>query len=189
MIGHYLLLNALAAKDALPGDGPDESIATFVANQEQLLSRALVATRLGKTPLPESVGAELPTFPPALPPHTGATQLAEPGPGQAMLVRALSMSELDYLQRAISNAKSAPFLRTAQLFVGLCANDAVTTAATDRRETQIALTAYAALATAEFGRIFLRARLSRAPSLFRATEPSFDEAARTVLATLGRLIA
>lgn len=189
MIAHYLLLNALAAKDALPGDGTDDSIAAFVASQEQLLSRALVATRLGKTPLPESVGAELPPFPPTLPAHTRVTPLPEPRPGQAVLVRALSMSELDYLGRAVSNDKAAPFLRTAQLFVGLCANDAVTSGATDRRETQVALTAYAAFATAEIGRIFLRAKLSRAPSLFRATEASFDEAARTVLATLGRLIA
>jgi hypothetical protein len=189
MIAHYLMLNALAAKDALPGDGDDDAIAGFVASQEQLLSRALITTRLGKTPLSENVGAALPGLPPALCVHHDSRQIAPASAGEALLIRAFAPSEIAYLERSIANANSTPFLRAAQLFVGLCANDAVVAGPVVRRDAEVALTAYAALATAEIGRIFLRGKLNRSPVLFKATDPSFDDAARTVLDTLGRLIA
>ncbi|MFN2462003.1 MAG: hypothetical protein ABR591_15200, partial [Candidatus Velthaea sp.] len=47
MIAHYLVLNALATTDTLPGDGDAAELRRFVSAQEQLLSRALIATRLG----------------------------------------------------------------------------------------------------------------------------------------------
>jgi len=80
-------------------------------------------------------------------------------------------------------------MRPAQLLVGLCANDAVLADAGERHDVCVALTAYAALATAEISRIFLRAKLSRAPDFFKATDGAFDDAARTVLAAVGRSMA
>jgi hypothetical protein len=189
MIAHYLVLNALAAKDALPGDGADGSIAAFVANQEQLLSRALIATRMGKTPQPDSVGAALPPLPPALAVHADRPRIAAGPPGEAVLVRAFTPSDIMYLQRSTENEQAAPFLRAARLFIGLCANDGVAADGAARRDAEVALTAYAALANAEIGRIFLRGRLTGSPELFKPTSPDFDAAARTVLTTLGRLIA
>jgi hypothetical protein len=189
MIAHYLVLNALAAKDALPGDGADGSIAAFVAHQEQLLSRALITTRLGKTPQPESISAALPPLPPALATHADRPRIASGPPGEAVLVRAFTPGDIAYLQRSTANEQAAPFLRCAQLFIGLGANDAVVVDDVTRRDAEVALTAYAALATAEIGRIFLRGKLNRSPDLFKASDPEFDAAARTMLTTLGRLIA
>jgi hypothetical protein len=93
------------------------------------------------------------------------------------------------LQRTLSNDKAAPFMRAAQLFVGLCANDAVVADDSQRRSLAVALSAYAVLATAEISRIFLHAKPAREPDLFKATDPVFDAAARTVLAILGRSVA
>jgi hypothetical protein len=89
----------------------------------------------------------------------------------------------------LSNTTAAPFMRAAQLFVGLCANDVALADERERHRVAVALTAYAALATAEISRIFLRAKVSGAPDLFKATETAFDDAARTVLAALARSIA
>jgi hypothetical protein len=79
-------------------------------------------------------------------------------------------------------------MRAAQLFVGLCANDAVVADEHERRRLGVALTAYAALATAEISRIFLRAKLSGLPDLFKSTDTDFDNAARTVLAAIAQSI-
>jgi hypothetical protein len=185
MIAHYLVLNALAVRNPLPGDGKDDSIATFVASQEQLLSRALITTRLGKVPAPDSVGAALPAFPPALAVHAERRTIDLPPPGEAMLFRAFQPGEVTFVRRMLSNEHAAPFMRAAQLFVGLCANDALIAGERERHDIGVALTAYAALATGEIGRIFLRAKSNRAPELFKETDPSFDDAARTVLAALG----
>jgi hypothetical protein len=54
----------------------------------------------------------------------------------------------------------------------------------DRRAAGKALSAYAAQAPEEIGRVFARAKLSRAPVPFRPTDSDFDEAARTVLTAL-----
>jgi uncharacterized repeat protein (TIGR01451 family) len=189
MIAHYLVLNALAARDPLPGDGTDTSIAAFVASQEQLLSRALITTRLGKTPASDSVGAALPAFPPPLATHADRRGIDTPPPGQAMLFRAFQPSEVSFVQRMLSNESAAPFMRAAQLFIGLCANDVALPDEAERRRVAVALTAYAALATAEISRIFLNAKQSGMPALFKATESSFDDAARTVLNALAGAIA
>jgi uncharacterized repeat protein (TIGR01451 family) len=189
MVAHYLVLNALATREPLPGDGSDASIAAFVADQEQLLSRALIATRLGKTPAADSIGATLPPFPPAFTPHTERRIIETPPKGEIALFRAFRPSEVAFVQRMLSNNAAAPFMRAAQLFVGLCANDAVVANDRERHHVAVALTGYAALATGEISRIFLRARLGRAPDLFKPTEAAFDDAARTVLAALARTIA
>jgi len=189
MIAHYLLLTALAVRDPLPGDGTDGSIATFVASQEQLLSRALITTRLGKTPAPDSVGAALPAFPPALATHADRRSIRRSPLGGAMLFRGFQASEVMFVRRMLLNDKAAPFMRPAQLLVGLCANDAVLADAGERHDVCVALTAYAALATAEISRIFLRAKLSRAPDFFKATDGAFDDAAKTPLDQLRTTVA
>jgi uncharacterized repeat protein (TIGR01451 family) len=183
-IAHYLVLNALAATDALPGDGADGSIATFVAQQERLLSRALIATRLGKNPAPDSVSAPLPPFPPRVAAHSNHRPIDKCAPGEIRLVRALSTSDMIALQSIIANEGAAPFHRAAQLFVGLCSNDVVTAVERERREVQALLKEYAAQATDEIGRIFQGPKLSREPVPFRPTDPSFDAAARGVLTAL-----
>jgi len=188
MIAHYLVLNALAAKDALPGDTADGSIAAFVAQQEQLLSRALISARLGKPLSPDSISATLPAFRSVLTSFSDERTIAMPPPGQTLLFRSFTRSEIAFLERTLANDQAFPFMRAAQLFVGLCANDAVLAAGGDRRKLAVALSAYTALATAEISRIFLRAKLSREPAIFKATEPAFDDAARTVLAELSRSI-
>ncbi len=190
MIAHYLMLNALAATDALPGDGKDTAIATFVVRQEQLLSRALIATRLGKAPSPDDVGAVLPPFPPMVAQHTKTVSVRAPaGDDEALLVRAFAPAEIAFMDRMLANTKAPAFLQAAQLFVGLCANGAVVSHTYLARRVRQALTAYAALATAEISRIFLRARLSGQPELFKPTDPTFDDAARTVIETLADLFA
>ena len=189
MIGHYLVLNALAATDPLPGDASDTTIATFIAQQEQLLSRALITSRLGKVPSPESLAAELPQFPPELTLHAERCQFEAPPPGEALLVRAFQTNEIAFLERTIASEKTSPFLAASRLFVGLCARDAVVEADDVRRSVRDALSAYAALATAEITRIFLRAKLSRTPVPLKTTDRAFDETARTLLAALARLIA
>jgi hypothetical protein len=184
-IAHYLLLNALAVTDPLPGDGVDGSIAAFVAQQEQLLSRALITTRLGKSPAPDRISAPLPPFPPRISTHLDLRLVDAVTPGEIMLVRALSTSDLIDLQRTVWGDDAAPFQRATLLFVGLCANDLVVEDERERRNAGKALTEYAALATDEIGRIFQRATLGRAPVPFRPTDSSFDDAARTVLEALG----
>ncbi len=188
MLAHYLVLNALATRDPLPGDGADATIANFVADQEQLLSRALIATRLGKSPSAESLGAVLPAFPPALPVHSERRSVAAPPPGQLLLFRAFRPTEVVFVQRMLSNDRATAFMRASQLFVGLGANDAVLADNSRRAQVGVALTAYAALATGIISRIFLRAKLEGTPDLFKATDVAFDDAARTVLAALSRAL-
>jgi hypothetical protein len=183
-IAHYLVLNALAVTDALPGDGADGSLAAFVAQQEKLLSRALIAIRLGKTPAPDTVSARLPPFPPRIAAHAEECRIAAPVAGEAILVRALAADDLIALERIVSNPAAAPFERSAQLFVGLCANDVIIADERERRHAGKVLAAYAALATDEIGRIFPPGKPSRAPAPFRPTDGDLDDAARTVLAAL-----
>lgn len=183
-IAHYLLLNALAVTDPLPGDGVDGSLAVFVKQQEQLLSRALIAMRLGKTPPPDTVSALLPPFPPRVVAHADKCSIDAPATGEALLVRALADDHLIALGRLISSAAAAPFERSAQLFVGLCANDVMVAGERERRQAGEALTAYAALATDEIARIFPTGRTTRLPAPFRPTDSELDDAARTVLAAL-----
>jgi hypothetical protein len=188
MIAHYLVLNALAAKDPLPGDTADGSIATFIAEQEQLLSRALISARLGKTLSPESISANLPAFGSALASFADERKIDMLPPGQTLLFRSFARNEIAFLERTLSNDNAFPFMRAAHLFVGLCANDAAIVDSRSRRNVAVALSAYTALATAEISRIFLRAKLRREPAIFKATDPAFDEAARTVLTALSRSI-
>ncbi len=94
MIAHYLVLNALAVTDALPGDGVDGSLASFVAQQERLLSRALIATRLGKSPSPDSLSAPLPAFPPQVATHTGRRDVDIAAGGDLLLIRALAPGDV-----------------------------------------------------------------------------------------------
>jgi hypothetical protein len=183
-IAHYLLLNALAVTDPLRDDGVDGSLAAFVAQQEQLLSRALIAMRLGKTPAPDTVSAALPPFPPRIAAHTDTCSIDAPPTGEALLVRALAGDHLLALGSFVSNAAAAPFERSAQLFVGLCANDVVIAGERERRQAGKALAAYAALATDEIARIFPPGKPGRAPAPFRPTDGDLDDAARTVLAAL-----
>jgi len=183
-IAHYLVLNALAATHPLPGERGDDSLAAFVAHQEQLLSRALIATRLGKNPAPDSISAPLPAFPPRIAAYSDRRPVEACGAGEIMLVRALAMSDVIALRGIIADEGAAPFCRAAQLFVGLCSKDIVGGIERERRQVRTLLTEYAALASEEIGRIFEPGKLGRAPVPFRPTDPSFDEAARRVLAAL-----
>jgi hypothetical protein len=189
MIAHYLVLNALAVHQALPGDGGDESLAAFVTQQERLLLRALIATRLGQTPAPESVAAPLPAFPASLAPRFERCEIETPRSGSVLLVRPFEPGEVRFVERMLANDGAAPFMRAAQLFVGLCAADVAVADDRVRRTAAQALKAYSSLATAEVSRIFLRAKLSPVPDLFKPTDAAFDDAARAVLAELGRAIA
>jgi hypothetical protein len=168
-----------------PGDGEDVSIAAFVGTQEQLLSRALIATRLGKSPSPDSLSAPLPPSPPRIAAHTGLRRIDVSKPGEISLARAFAPSDMIALHKTVADEAAAPFQRAALLFVGLCANDLVVDGERERRSAGKALTDYAALATDEIGRIFVREKVSRAPAPFRPTDGVFDDAARTVLDTLG----
>jgi hypothetical protein len=185
MVAHYLLLNALAARDTLPGDGDPGGIGAFVASQEQLLSRALITTRLGKTPAGDDLTVALPPFPPAVPSHDGGCAVESAADGAIVLVRAFAPTDVAFLRRTISNEKAAPFLRAAQLAVGLCANEVAITDEIGRRRAAAALATYAALATAEISRIFLRSKLKSAPVFFKETDAALDDAARSVLAAIG----
>jgi hypothetical protein len=107
--------------------------------------------RLGKTPAPDTVSALLPPFPPRIPAHADKCPIDAPATGEALLGRALANG---HLIAHVSNAAAAPFERSAQLFVGLCANDVMVAGERERRQAGEALTAYAALATDEITRIF-----------------------------------
>jgi hypothetical protein len=144
----------------------------------------LIATRLGKTPDPDSVSAPLPPFPPQVAAHSERRRIDAPMRGEVILIRALAADDMIALQGTVSDEGAAPFLRAAQLFVGLCANDVVIAGERDRRAAGKALSAYAAQAAEEIGRIFARAKLSRAPAPFRPADSDFDDAARAVLTAL-----
>jgi hypothetical protein len=188
MIAHYLVLNALAATVPLPEDGEGGALAAFVSAQEQLLSRALIATRLGKTPSPESIAAALPDFPPPARDRDDIAMLALRGDDELCLVRAFKQTEIAFLSRMLANADAPPFLRVAQLFVGLCVNDAAIVDGAARRNLGTLLGSYTALAAGEINRIFLRAKITRTAAPFKDTEPAFDDAARAVLDALGEIV-
>ena len=185
MIAHYLVLNALAVTDALAGDGVDGSLASFVAQQERLLSRALIATRLGKSPSLDSLSAPLPAFPPQVAAHTGRRDVDTPAGGDLLLIRALAPTDVVDLQRNIADHQAVPFLRAALLFVGLCANDVALPGERERHAIAKALTRYAPLATQTIAQIFQPTPTSGVAAPFRPTDPTFDSAARSVLEALG----
>jgi len=189
MLAHYLVLNALATRRPLAGDGDAAALGGFLDHQERLLSRALITTRLGKTIAPESVAAPLPPFPPALPPRDDPFALTPAAPGALTLVRAFRPSEVAFIARTLANESAHPFLRAAQCFVGLAPGDVALDDAAARARAAAALGAYAAQAAASISRIFLRAKLSRSVALFRESDPELDAAGSAALACIDGLIA
>ena len=185
MIAHYLVLNALATTTALPEDGSSDELTAFVASQEHLLSRALIAARLGKPIATEAIAAPLPTFPPAIADRNDSAEITPGEAGAVRLMRAYRPTEIAFLARMLANDNAALFLRAAQCFVGLCASDIAIPDGADRRRIGTLLATYAGLAASEINRIFLRAKITRTPALFKETEPAFDEAARRILDALG----
>jgi hypothetical protein len=184
MIAHYLVLNALATRRPLDGTGDNAAVAAFLDQQERLLSRALITTRLGKSVVPESVAAELPPFPPELPDRDGQVESTIAPGGAITLVRAFRPSEVEFITRALTNESAHPFLRAAQFFVGLAPRDAALDDPAARESVAAALVAYATQAAASISRIFLRAKLSRSVALFRDSDPELDAAGSAALAAL-----
>lgn len=186
MVAHYLLLSALACSRTLPRDGATGEIAAFFSAQDALLTKALIAKRLGKSVALDDVAAPLPVFPPSFPasaPMPGAGE-----PGVVVLLRTFTTNELDFVGRAVANTGSPPFTRAGQLSVGLCAKTVV---AADRSKAEIcerALSEYAANASSEINRLFVRARLDKRTDLFGASSPQLDERARAVLAGLSAVV-
>jgi uncharacterized repeat protein (TIGR01451 family) len=189
MLAHYLVLNALAVRRPLAGDGDTAALTAFLEHQERLLSRALITTRLGKTIAPESVAAPLPPFPPDLPERDGSFALAPAPAGALTLVRVFRPSEVAFIARTLGNGSAHPFLRAAQFFVGLAPGDAAHDDADARARVAAALLTYATQAAASISRIFLRAKLSRSVALFRESDPELDAAGGAALACIAGLIA
>jgi outer membrane biosynthesis protein TonB len=186
MVAHYLLLSAVACSRTLPREQADDAIASFFSAQDALLTRALIAKRLGKSVALDDVAAPLPAFPPAFP--ASAVLPAPGGPDAVVLLRTFKVSELDFIGRAVANTGSPPFTRAGQLSVGLCATTVV---AADRSRAEIcerALAEYAANASSEINRLFVRARLDKRTDLFGASSPQLDERARAVLAGLSAVV-
>jgi len=189
MLAHYLVLNALATRRPRAGEGDAAELATFLEQQERLLSRALITTRLGKSISPETVAAPLPAFPPALPTWDADFPLEPAAAGSLTLVRAFRPSEVAFIGRTLANESAHPFLRAAQFFVGLAPGDAALEDAGARARLAAVLLAYATQAAASISRIFLRAKLSRSVALFRESDPELDAAGSAVLAIIEGLIA
>jgi hypothetical protein len=188
MLAHYLVLNALATRRPLDGDGDTVALTAFLETQERLLSRALISTRLGKPIAPESVAAPLPAFPPDLPERDGAFALAPAPDGAVTLVRAFRPSEVAFIARTLTNESAHPFLRAAQFFVGLAPGDAAVDDDQARARASATFLSYATQAAASISRIFLRAKLARSVALFRDSDPELDAAGKAALACIDGLI-
>ncbi len=184
MIGHYLFLNALATVEPMP-NASDDSLAAFAAAQEQRLSRGLIAKRLGKTLVPEDVAAPLPAvFPPKLKRAESVDLPTTRGESAILLYRIMRPNELSFLSASVNNVNAAPFMRASQLFVGLCAHNAVTRGEKRRVEIANALRSYSAAAASEINRLFVRARLARKTDLFDLSPPDLDRQARALIELL-----
>jgi hypothetical protein len=187
MIAHYILLNALAAAEPLPRSD-DASLAEFAALQEQRLSRALITKRLGRPLLAEDVAAPLPAqFPPRLV-LAESVELPVASDGAALLLyRVMRPNELSFLSASVNNANAAPFMRASQLFVGVCAHNAVVAGEARRAEIANALRTYSTAAASEVNRLFVRARLARQTDLFGPAPNELDRQAAqlTTLLDLG----
>jgi len=188
MTAHYLILSGLAAIVPLRDDGVADDLATFVAAQERLLLRALILARLGKPPVVDTLAAELPHFPTQLIARTGSVAVPTV-PAQIVLARAYTESETLFIARMLANAEAPPFLRAAQLLVGIVASDVMIADMGLRHHVSTALRLYAGLAAGEINRIFLRSKLSRSPEYFKETDSAFDAAARAALDALGTALA
>jgi len=189
MLAHYLVLNAIATRRPLAGEGDAAALTAFVEHQERLLSRALITTRLGKSISPESVAAPLPAFPPDVPDRDGPVALEAAPDGALTLVRAFRPGEVAFIARTLENDSAHPFLRAAQLFVGLAPGDVASDDADARTRAAAVFLAYATQASASISRIFLRAKLSRSVALFRESDPELDAAGTAALACIDGLIA
>jgi hypothetical protein len=187
MLAHYLVLNALATRRPLGGEGETAALTAFLETQERLLSRALISTRLGKAIAPESVAAPLPAFPPDLPDRDGPFAL-EPAGDAVTLVRAFRPSEVAFIARTLTNESAHPFLRAAQFFVGLAPGDVAIDDEPARARAAAVFLAYATQAAASINRIFLRAKLARSVALFRDSDPELDAAGKAALACIDGLI-
>ncbi|MFN2462004.1 MAG: hypothetical protein ABR591_15205 [Candidatus Velthaea sp.] len=104
-------------------------------------------------------------------------------------MRAFKLNEIAFLERVLGNADAPPFLRVAQVFVGMAASDVALADGAQRRRIAAAITAYTSLAAAEINRIFLRAKLTRTAAPFKETDAPFDAAARSMLETLAEAFA
>jgi len=189
MLAHYLVLNALATRRPLSGEGDSAALTDFLEHQERLLSRALISTRLGKNIAPESVAAPLPAFPPDLPDRDDPFAMDPAPAGSVTLVRAFRPSEVAFIARTLGNESAHPFLRAAQFFVGLAPGDAAVDDEHARARAAAVFLAYATQAAASISRIFLRAKLSRSIALFRESDPELDAAGVAALACIDGLIA
>jgi hypothetical protein len=116
-------------------------------------------------------------------------EIESPPPGEAMLLRPFKPAEVVSIEELLANDEAPPFMRAAQLFVGLCSNDAVIVNKHERAALNLALTDYAAQARSEISRIFQSAKSNREPDLFKATDRGLDDAAKAVLAAVARSIA
>lgn len=187
MVAHYLLLSALACSRTLPLEESAEPIAGFFSAQDALLTRALVAKRIGKSVALGDVAAPLPAFPPPFP--ASAPLPREAPAASVILMRSFAPSELDFIGRAVANTSSPPFTRAGQLSVGLCARKVVGTTGESSDECERALAEYAAGAASEINRLFVRARLDKRTDLFGPSTPQLDGRARAVLTLLSALAA
>ncbi len=177
MTAHYLLLSVLACRD---NGGADRILADFFGAQEALLTRALIARKMGKTVTLDDVSAPLPAFPLAT-----LERAPEPAPraDDLVLYRTFKAGELDFLGTAVGNAGTPAFVRAAQLAVGLAPQRPATELAIGARACEALLTGYASAASAEINRLFVRARLDRKTNLFGTVSRELDERAQALLAT------
>ncbi len=188
MAAHYLLLSALACSRTLPREGSGDEISAFFSAQDALLTKALIAKRLGKTVTLSEVAAPMPAFPPAFPASCSLPGSQEAKDG-VMLYRSFTSNELDFIGRAIANAGSPPFTRAGQLSVGLCANRVIASDPARAQACEGALVAYAASASSEINRLFVRVRLDKRTDLFGPSSAQLDGHARAVLSELAKLSA
>jgi hypothetical protein len=176
-LAHLALLCSLAAADGPLGESL--GLAAFARSVASALPRALVAAKIGRTSLPVVTAETLATLhPAAVAPPPGV----EPS-GTYLLLR-LEARELDALRAVLGRTLEDPFLRGAQVLLGIAPRELEGVAADAGVIVRNAFDRHRAAAGAWLMRVTIRRAVDRRFDPLTAPDPGLHETGKLLVAAL-----
>jgi hypothetical protein len=176
-LAHLALLCSLAAADGPLGEAL--GLAQFARSVASALPRALVAAKIGRTSLPVVTAEALATLHPTAPaPPPGAAL-----PGTYLLLR-LDARELDALRGVLGRSLDDPFLRGAQVLLGIAPRELEGVCANGAAAVRDAFERHRTAAGAWLMRVTIRRAVDRRFDPLTAPDPGLHESGKVLVAAL-----
>jgi uncharacterized repeat protein (TIGR01451 family) len=180
ILQHCIFAGALAC--ALDAEGQDTiGLRAHLAAQSQILHRVSLHEKLGKKePIGEYAGQLLAQIDAIAPAPVGP--VASAGPDRLLLANELHEPALAVVRKIAEEHARWDFIKARQLTLALQAQRVVLDDDAKAAAIDNALRAYAQHAMTVLQKLFVRLRLDRTTGVLFQTDPSLDNAARTLLA-------